>query len=81
MDAPDRTRAGMSAQEVRHARAALGLSAERLARLVSVHDGKTVRRWESGERAVPGPVAVLLTALLTSEAVRQHFGVTVQPGL
>jgi hypothetical protein len=42
------------------ARAALGLSAEALARIVRVEDGRTVRRWEAAEREIPGPVIVIL---------------------
>jgi hypothetical protein len=46
--------------ELRAARAALGLSAEGLARMVLVEDGRTVRRWEAGDHVIPGPVSVLL---------------------
>ena len=42
------------------ARAALGLSADALARIVRVEDGRTVRRWEAAEREIPGPVIVIL---------------------
>lgn len=66
----------MTPEEFRAARAALGLSAEGLARLVMVQSGRTVRKWEAGDRDVPGPVAVLLQALIESAAVRLHFGVT-----
>lgn len=45
---------------LRAAREALGLSADGLAKMVRVDDGRTVRRWESGEREIPGPVSVLL---------------------
>lgn len=41
-------------------RAALGLSAGALAKIVRVEDGRTVRRWEAGEREIPGPVIVIL---------------------
>lgn len=41
-----------------------------------VADGRTVRRWEAGERDIPGPVQVLTGALMTSPAVRAHFGVS-----
>lgn len=68
----------MTAEEFRVARVALGLSAEGLARLVEVSDGRTVRRWARGERDVPGPVAVILRALLDSPAVRQYFGLTIE---
>jgi transcriptional regulator with XRE-family HTH domain len=47
-------------EALREARATLGLSADALARIVRVEDGRTVRRWEAGEREIPGPVIVIL---------------------
>lgn len=47
-------------EALREARATLGLSADALARVVRVEDGRTVRRWEAGEREIPGPVIVIL---------------------
>jgi len=49
-----------TAEELKNARAALGLSADALARIVRVEDGRTVRRWEAAEREIPGPVIVIL---------------------
>jgi hypothetical protein len=46
--------------ELKAARAALGLSTEALARMVLVDDGSSVRRWEAGTHAIPGPVTVIL---------------------
>lgn len=70
----------MTAAELKAARHAFGLSANEFARLVGVSDGTTVRKWEleegSTKRSIPGPVAVLVAALLESAAVRKHFGVT-----
>lgn len=68
----------MTKDELKAARAAFGLSADAFGRLVGVEGGRTVRRWESGEREIPGPVAVLTEALLASAAVRDHLGVTLQ---
>lgn len=68
----------MTGDELRRARAALGLSTEGLARLVDVQGGRTVRKWEAGDRDVPGPVAVLLRALMESRSVRRYFGVVVE---
>uniref|UniRef100_UPI0030D96158 helix-turn-helix domain-containing protein n=2 Tax=Pseudomonas TaxID=286 RepID=UPI0030D96158 len=65
----------MTAEQLRAARTALGLSAKGLARLVDVQSGRTVRKWEAGDRDVPGPVAVLLRALMESRSVRRYFGV------
>ena len=49
----------MTPAQLKKARHALGLSAEGFARLVGVKSGRTVRRWESGEREIPGPVMKL----------------------
>lgn len=45
---------------LKDARDRLGLSAGALAKIVRVEDGRTVRRWEAGEREIPGPVIVIL---------------------
>ena len=66
----------MLPEELKTARNALGLSAEGFAKLVQVESGRTVRRWEAGERDIPGPVVVIVGALMESRAVRRHFGVT-----
>jgi DNA-binding transcriptional regulator YiaG len=65
----------MRPDELKIARYALGLSAEGFAKLVQVESGRTVRRWEAGERDIPGPVIVIVKALMESRAVRQHFDV------
>jgi DNA-binding transcriptional regulator YiaG len=62
----------LTAAELRAARIALG-QAEGFARLVGVDSGRTVRRWEAGERGIPGPVQVLTTAFMSGRAVRRHF--------
>jgi len=62
--------------ELRSIRAALGLSAQGLARILGVAEGRTVRRWEAGDNDIPGPVAVLLDLLLHIPGARKHLGVT-----
>lgn len=47
-------------EHLKAARHALGLSADGLALMVRVEDGRTVRRWEAGERPIPGPVTVVM---------------------
>ena len=54
------------------------LSQNELAKIVGVSSGRTVRKWEDGEREVPGPVAVLLLALINDPGVRSYFGVTLR---
>jgi DNA-binding transcriptional regulator YiaG len=68
----------MTPAELKSARHAIGLSAEGFARLVKVESGRTVRRWEAGERDIPGPVIVLVEAILANAAVRRHFGLTIK---
>ncbi len=43
----------------------MGLSQEKLANVLQVQSGRTVRRWEAGERKIPGPVKVLMKWLIT----------------
>jgi DNA-binding transcriptional regulator YiaG len=37
-----------------------GLSQARLAALLRIGDGRTIRRYEAGERSIPGPVSLLM---------------------
>lgn len=64
----------MTPTELKDARKALGLSAEGFAFLVQAGSGRTVRRWEAGNRDIPGPVKVIVRALMESRAVRRYFG-------
>lgn len=50
----------MTPADLKATRHALGLSAEGFARAVGAKSGRNVRRWESGERDIPGPVKVLV---------------------
>ncbi len=43
----------------------LGLSTAKLAKLFQVSSGRTVRRWEAGDRGIPGPAKVLMRWLDT----------------
>ena len=55
----------MTPAEFKSARHQLGLSANGLAKLFRVSDGRTVRRWEAGDRDIPGPAVVLMRWLIT----------------
>ncbi|MYA88195.1 MAG: hypothetical protein F4X97_07045 [Boseongicola sp. SB0662_bin_57] len=68
----------MTGNELREAHRKLGLSANGAARLFKVSSGRTVRRWWSGERGVPGPVIVLTRALIESPSVRRFFGLSME---
>jgi DNA-binding transcriptional regulator YiaG len=63
----------MTPEELKAARRTLGLSAEGFARLVRVESGRTVRRWESGERDIPGPVTVIIELLQNSSDARRRL--------
>ena len=58
----------MDAEQFKHARGVLGMTQTELAHKVGVkpskHMDRTVRRWEKGERKVPGSVAALVEMLL-----------------
>lgn len=63
----------MTGAELRTIRTSLGLTTGAFARAVGLcgADGdRTVRRWEAGDSAVPGPVVRLLTAADHFPAVR-----------
>ena len=60
----------MTPTEFRTIRHSLGLSTQRLARLLQVSDGRTVRRWEAGDRDIPGPAKVLMRWLSTGKRPR-----------
>ena len=58
-------------EQLKEARQRLGLSAENLARVLRVEDGRTVRRWEAGERAIPGPVTVIMETIMGNLAQQE----------
>lgn len=64
----------MTPEELHEAHRKLGLSASKAAKFFQVSDGKTVRRWWSGESSIPGAVAILTDALIKSKSVRNYFG-------
>ena len=62
--------------ELKAARQILGLSAKGPAIMVAIGNGRTVRRWESGENEVPGPVTVVLETAM--DFLRQHEDISRQ---
>lgn len=67
---PDPFRAD-TPQSFKAGRLSLGLSCAKLAALFRVSDGRTVRRWEAGDRDIPGPAQVLMEALITRRLPRK----------
>lgn len=53
----------MTPTEFKSIRIAQGLSQKALARALGVSSARTVRRWEAGERDIPGPVQGLMRLL------------------
>lgn len=66
----------MTPAQFKDARKRLGLSQAELALIFRVASDRTVRRWEDGERDIPGPVVVLMSTLLRSLEARRILGVS-----
>lgn len=49
----------MTPDEFRAARRKLGLSAQRMADALGIAEGRTIRHYEAGTRAISGPVSLL----------------------
>ena len=64
----------MTPAELKAARHALGLSAEGFSRVLCVQSGRTVQRWEAGDRDIPGPVIVLVRLLMACPTSRKRLG-------
>ena len=50
----------MTPADLKSLRKQLGLSQAELAEALQVQSDRTVRKWEAGERDIPGPAQVLL---------------------
>ena len=61
----------MTPDEFRAARLAAGLTTQQAAAAALESDLRTVRRWENGERGIPGPVRVALRCMAR---LRLHDG-------
>lgn len=70
---------GMTPKQFQDTRERLGLSQAELALIFGVASDRTVRRWEAGERDIPGPVIVLMKLILRSAEARELLGVAL-PG-
>ena len=65
---------GMTPKQFQDYREKLGLSQAELALVFGVASDRTVRRWEAGERDIPGPVVVLMKLILRSQEAREVLG-------
>ena len=59
----------MTPTQFKDARIALGLSQNAMAQALGLKTSRAIRQFESGERAVSGPVAKLMGMLLENRAV------------
>ncbi len=53
----------MTPENFKRIRQQLGLTQAELARALRITEGRTIRRYESGERPISGPVAIIMEAL------------------
>jgi len=60
----------MSPEEFEDARHRLGLNQRDFAELFGIASDRTVRRWEEGDKDIPGPVIVLVRLCLEYPEVR-----------
>lgn len=60
----------MTPAELKIMRKSLGLSQAEFARAVGVASDRTVRKWEDGEREIPGPVLTILGMIDGNNAAR-----------
>ncbi len=67
------------ADTFKRARIGTGLSHGDFADLVGVADGRTVRRWEAGERDIPGPVWALLELIYEVPETQDYLDLKVDP--
>ncbi|WP_420383654.1 helix-turn-helix domain-containing protein [Novosphingobium sp.] len=63
----------MSPKEFRAIRTKAGLSLDALARVLRVADKASVHRWEKGQRAISGPVAILMEQLEAGELPSRYL--------
>jgi len=69
----------MTPQEFKAARLELGLSQREMASDLGVFDQRTVRRWEHGERRIPGEMEIVIAYWLRDKNERRDRIVLVAP--
>lgn len=58
--------------DIKAIRKRFGLSQIALAQLLRLHDRKTIKRWERGER-IPGPASILLELIDAGELPARYW--------
>ncbi len=69
----------MTPAEFKTARRALGLSVNSMAQVVGVATGRTIRKWEAGDRSIPGPAILAMWFLLTEAGIKPRFARAFSP--
>ena len=70
----------MTPAEFRAVRTRHKITVERLAAMLGLASGRTVRRYQSGETAIPQRVALVMQLIDSNQSVRDELGLT-QAGL
>lgn len=63
----------MTPDELRRIRTKAGLSLDGLAKVLRIADLSTVHRWEKGDRAISGPVSILLEMIDNGELPERYL--------
>lgn len=59
--------------ELKSIRQRYGLTQSEFARILRIEDGRTVRRWEAGDRAISGPATILLELMDSGELPQRYW--------
>jgi DNA-binding transcriptional regulator YiaG len=63
----------MSPEEFKSARLALGMSQNDIAEFLGVASDRTVRRWEEGEKDIPGPVLLVMELIFNVPEAAEYL--------
>jgi len=63
----------MTPRKLKSTRESLGLSQAAFARMVGVAADRTVRKWEDGERDIPGPIIVIMGLIASCPEARARL--------
>lgn len=63
----------MTPAEFKAIRERYGLTQTELARVLRISDIRTIRRWEQGERAISGPVQIIMELMDADELPNRFY--------
>ncbi len=63
----------MTPVELKSIRTRYGLTQADLAHILRIEDGRTIRRWESGDRPISGPATILLELMDSGELPQRYW--------